>query len=203
MLEELKKRCRGYLGQFFELVKPISRKYEMAVKVSLLPQLRYLLVDTVESARYVADFLKEKGMQKHVLVLENLPQRHEQVSQRVRDLGGEALSDVIDVASTVRNTRVRVAVDYYTQGKVVCADFNQAVTIQRQAGIKHLVTLEGTEFKSGQISGGQHTGLSSMSLGQAQLQKEMKQLQDEITKLEEKCQVELKKSNDLQRKQAQ
>ena len=62
VLDELKKRCRGYLGQFFELIKPISKKYEMACKVSLLPQLRYLLVDTVESSHYVSDFLKEKGI---------------------------------------------------------------------------------------------------------------------------------------------
>lgn len=61
-LEELKRRCRGYLGQFFELVKPISRKYELACKVSLLPCLRYLVVDTAASAKYTAEFLKEKGL---------------------------------------------------------------------------------------------------------------------------------------------
>ena len=34
-LKELKSRCRGYLGQFFELVKPINNNYDIAVKVSL------------------------------------------------------------------------------------------------------------------------------------------------------------------------
>ena len=34
-LKELKSRCRGYQGQFFELVKPINSRYDIAVKVSL------------------------------------------------------------------------------------------------------------------------------------------------------------------------
>lgn len=61
-LEELKRRCRGYLGQFYELLNPISRKYELACKVSLLPCLRYLVVDTAASAKYTTEFLKEKGL---------------------------------------------------------------------------------------------------------------------------------------------
>ena len=113
-LDELKRRCRGYLGQMFELVKPIAKKYELACKVSLLPHLRYLLVDTAASAAYVADFLKEKGLEKHVLVLDNLPQRHESLPLKVRELGGEALSDVIDVASAVRSDAIRKSVDFYT-----------------------------------------------------------------------------------------
>lgn len=61
-MEELKRRCRGFYGQFFELIKPISKKYELAAKVALLPHLRYLIVDTVENSKLVVDFLKEKGL---------------------------------------------------------------------------------------------------------------------------------------------
>jgi hypothetical protein len=35
--------------------------------------LRYLVVDTVQSSMYVTEFLKEKGMRKDVLVLQNIP----------------------------------------------------------------------------------------------------------------------------------
>jgi len=35
ILDELKKRCKGYLGQLYELIKPINKKYDIAVKVSL------------------------------------------------------------------------------------------------------------------------------------------------------------------------
>ena len=73
ILEELKKRCKGYLGQFYELMKPINKKYDVAVKVSLTKCLKFLVVDTVQNSRYVTDFLKEKGLMKEILTLENLP----------------------------------------------------------------------------------------------------------------------------------
>lgn len=60
ILDELKKRCRGYLGQFYELIKPMNKKYETAVKVSMKKCLRFLVVDTVASSKYVTEFLKEK-----------------------------------------------------------------------------------------------------------------------------------------------
>ena len=74
VLDELKKRCRGYLGQFYELIKPINRKYDVAVKVSLTKCLKFLVVDTVQTSKYVTEFLKEKGLMKDVMVLENVPQ---------------------------------------------------------------------------------------------------------------------------------
>lgn len=73
VLDELKKRCKGYLGQLYELLKPINKKYDIAVKVCLTKCLKFLVVDTVQSSRYVTDFLKEKGLMKDVLVLENIP----------------------------------------------------------------------------------------------------------------------------------
>lgn len=50
LLKELKSRCRGYLGQFFELVKPINKKYDISVKVALSKCLKFLVVDTPQSA---------------------------------------------------------------------------------------------------------------------------------------------------------
>ena len=60
MLKELKTRCRGYHGQFYELVKPINARYDIAVKVALSKCLKYLVVDSVESSKIVNEFLKEK-----------------------------------------------------------------------------------------------------------------------------------------------
>lgn len=77
----------------------------------------------------------------------------------------------------------RKAVDFYTQNKVVCTDFSQAIRLQREAGCRNIVTLDGSEFKSGQISGGCHTGLGAMNLGQAQVEQELRQVQGQVTKL--------------------
>jgi len=75
ILKELRSRCRGYFGQFYELIKPINSKYDIAVKVSLKKCLRYLVVDTPESASICNEFLKEKQISKDVLVLSNVPER--------------------------------------------------------------------------------------------------------------------------------
>ena len=83
VLDELKKRCRGYLGQFYELVKPINRKYDVAVKVSLTKCLKFLVVDTVQTSEYVTEFLKEKGLMKEVMVLENVPQQFERSKNQI------------------------------------------------------------------------------------------------------------------------
>ena len=100
ILDELKKRCNGYLGQFYQLIKPINHKYDISVKVSLLKQLKFLVVDTVASFQYVIQFLKEKEIQKDVLVLENIPQKKDKdldISlQKLADNGCEKIRDVID-----------------------------------------------------------------------------------------------------------
>lgn len=74
-LKELKSRCRGYKGQFFELVKPINPSYDIAVKVSLQKCLRMLVVDSAEAALTCSDFLKERSLTMEVLVLQNIPDR--------------------------------------------------------------------------------------------------------------------------------
>lgn len=60
VLKELKGRCKGYLGQFYELIKPINSKYDIAVKVALKKCLRYLVVDSEEAAGICNEFLKRK-----------------------------------------------------------------------------------------------------------------------------------------------
>jgi hypothetical protein len=48
--------------------------------------------------------------------------------------------------------------------KVVCKDFDTAVKLQR-LGLKDIVTYDGTEFKQGLISGGQHKNIFNVNLG--------------------------------------
>ena len=53
----------------------MNKKYELAIKVAMAKQLKLLVVDTAESSKYVTEFLKEKGLQKDVLILENVPMK--------------------------------------------------------------------------------------------------------------------------------
>jgi chromosome segregation ATPase len=75
ILAELRQRCRGYKGQFYELVKPINPSYDIAVKVSLSKCLKMLVVEDTDAAQICSDFLKEKSISLEVLVLSNVPDR--------------------------------------------------------------------------------------------------------------------------------
>ncbi len=84
-----------------------------------------------------------------------------------------------------RHVHLDKAIRYFLADKVVCKDFDTAVKLQRM-GIKDIVTFDGTEFKQGMISGGQHTNIFNVNLGQFTLDREIKKLVDEISHLEKK-----------------
>lgn len=130
-LEELKKRNRGYLGQLYELVKSINAQYDISVKVALKKCLKFLVVDTPQTAEYCTEFLREKGLYKEVVVLSNVPDRKPRVStaQISKDTKGEAnlVYDVIEVSRV--NPAIERAVRYFLNDKVVCKDFDTAVKL--------------------------------------------------------------------------
>ena len=61
-LEELKKYQKGYYGFFYELIHPIQNKYEIAIKVALQNILKMIVVDSIDVAQKVDEFLSEKGL---------------------------------------------------------------------------------------------------------------------------------------------
>ena len=56
-------------------MKPINPKYDIAVKVALGKCLKFLVVDSEETASNVNDFLKEKQITRDLLILANVPAR--------------------------------------------------------------------------------------------------------------------------------
>lgn len=146
------------------MIKSINIKYDIAVKVALSKCLKFLVVDTPETAEYCTEFLKERGLFKEVLVLSNVPERA--INQRLaKDLKGEGhlVYDVIEVNRS--NPHLDRAIRYFLNDKVVCENFDTAVKLQG-IGIRDIVTLEGTEFKQGMISGGHHKNIFAVNLGQ-------------------------------------
>lgn len=126
-------------------------------------------------------------MHQSLLTLENAKPRgkdRNQISQlKLRERGGEFLSDVIDV-SRRNDGLVQRAVDALVGDTIVCPDFDTAVKLQREAGCRNIVTLDGTEFKQGMIAGGLSSqNLSTLHLGAYELDKDIKKLSEQISKL--------------------
>lgn len=64
-------------------------------------------------------------------------------------------------------------------------DFKAAANLQK-LGVKDIVTEDGTEFKQGMISGGQHTNIFNLMFGTNQLDRQITQLVGEVAALEQK-----------------
>jgi chromosome segregation ATPase len=67
-----------------------------------------------------------------------------------------------------QNNQLDKAVRYFCADKVFVKDFQTAANLQK-LGIKDIVTEDGTEFKQGMISGGQHTNIFHLTFGTNQL----------------------------------
>jgi chromosome segregation ATPase len=77
-------------------------------------------------------------------------------------------------------------VEYFVNDKIVCSTFENAMKLQRECKITNIVTYEGTEFKQGMVSGGQHTSnIFNLSLGSSELDRDIKKLSAKIQKLSE------------------
>ena len=135
ILQELKRKCKGYYGQVYELVKPIHKKYDVSVKIGLCKTLRYLVVDTVSSSQYCTEFLKEKGLRKDVLVLENIPEYRRKegsiTAEQLKRYEAEFLSNVVDVTRK-GDGKVQEAINFFVKDKLVCKDFDMAMKLQRE-----------------------------------------------------------------------
>lgn len=147
------------------------------MKVALSKCLKFLVVDTAATAEQCTDYLKEKGLFKELLVLENVPDR--QVKNHLtKELKGEGhlVYDIIEVSRNF--SHLDRAMRYFLADKVVCKDFDTAVKLQRIT--KDIITHDGTEFKQGMISGGTHKNIFGVNLGQLTLDRDIRKLTEEI-----------------------
>ena len=91
--------------------------------------------------------------------------------------------DVIEVAKGIPN--LEKAVRYFIGNKVVANDFEQATDFKKQ-GVKDVITLNGTSFKEGMVSGGIQKGLFDVKLGSVQKDAEISKLVNRVGVLEKK-----------------
>lgn len=82
------------------MIKSINIKFDIAIKVALSKCLKFLVVDTPETAVYCTEFLKEKGLFKEVLVLSNVPERqvNHKLAKDLKAADAHLIYDVIEVS---------------------------------------------------------------------------------------------------------
>ena len=186
-LEDLRKHQKGYHGFFYELVHPIQSKYEIAIKVALQGALKLLVVDSVDVAQKVDEYLTEKGLYLDCLILEKVPTNtNNNIHSKRKKLEGRGhmIADVVDWDKGIKD--LENALKYFCGDKVVCLDTELKESLYlSNKGFKRVITLDGTSLTNGMFEGGHQSNIFDKTLGSAKQDRVMKEKNQALSKVTE------------------
>ena len=142
-------------GFLFELIKPLQKKFELSIKVSLLRYLDYLVVENYETSVKVSEFLQNNEINCDVLVLENIPKVKE-VDQTKRLKVGNEGNFIYDLIESKKKS-VENAIKFFLKDLILCKPEN--IPILRKRGFRKFITEDGTVYRKDYISGGNYKNL--------------------------------------------
>lgn len=156
LYQNLHQLAKGFRGELASLLKAIQPKYEVALKIALGKALNYLVVDREETAQICSEILRDQGMMKDILILENIPTVNPKNIQTLRgQLGTSGLpaSDVIEFERSVPG--LEKAVLHLLNGKIVCETLDKGESVRKKNLdlVKQIITLDGNVFKKGCVVG--------------------------------------------------
>ena len=171
-------------GFLFELIKPLQKKFELPIKVSLLRYLDYLVVENYETSVKVSEFLQNNEINCDVLVLENIPNVKE-VDQTKRLKVGSEGNFIYDLIESKKKS-VENAIKFFLKDLILCKPEN--ISILRERGFRKFITEDGTVYRKNNISGGNYKNLERYNFiykTKEESEKIIEQLKKDIDKLSE------------------
>ena len=128
LIEHIRTKLKGCYGFLRQLVHASQKKYELALKAALGNYLTSLVVDDESTAISCKVFLKDNGIMKDIIILNNIPKKTHasNIESAIR------LIDVIEYNGSIKG--LKEAIMYLAKDKVICEDikekkFNDAVTL--------------------------------------------------------------------------
>ena len=171
-------------GFLFELIKPLQKKFELPIKVSLLRYLDYLVVENYETSVKVSEFLQNNEINCDVLVLENIPKVKE-VDQTNRLKVGSEGNFIFDLIESKKKS-VENAIKFFLKDLILCKPEN--ISTLRERGFRKFITEDGTVYRRNNISGGNYKNLERYNFiykTKEESDKIIDQLKKDIDKLSE------------------
>ena len=171
-------------GFLFELIKPLQKKFELSIKVSLLRYLDYLVVENYETSVKVSEFLQNNEINCDVLVLENIPKVKE-VDQTKRLKVGSEGNFIYDLIESKKKS-VENAIKFFLKDLILCKPEN--IPVLRERGFRKFITEDGTVYRKNYISGGNYKNLERYNFiykTKEESDKIISQLKTDINKLTE------------------
>ena len=154
IVEFISKNDKVY-GFLFELIKPLQKKFELPIKISLLKYLDYLVVENYETSVKASEFLQNNEINCDVLVLENIPTVKE-VDQAKRLKVGAEGNFILDLIESKKKS-VENAIKYFLKDLILCKPEN--ISSLREKGFYKFITEDGTVYRKNNISGGNYKNL--------------------------------------------
>lgn len=171
-------------GFLFELIKPLQKKFELPIKVSLLKYLDYLVVENYETSVKISEFLQNNELNADVLVLENIPTVKEIDQTKRIKLGSEG-NFIYDLIESKKKS-VENAIKFFLRDLILCNPEN--IHTLRQRGFRNFITEDGTVYRKHNITGGNYKNLDRYNFiykTKEESEKIIKDLKKDIDKLSE------------------
>lgn len=184
ILDDMIRHRKGIKGLLDDLITPIQPKYTHAIQACLGGILNYLVVDTVDTAQYVHQKLRDHGIIKEVLVLENIPET--KISETLRHSVsnfGCLLSDVINYD---KNYGLDKALALLIGNKALAENLENANSLRQVRGIKLVVTIDGICIKNGMISSAPAVKkFNKVSQRKIEVEKEAEDARNELQRIQQ------------------
>lgn len=179
-------RISGVVGFLNELIQPIHKKYELAIKVSLLKHLNYLVVEDFVSAKKCLNYFDENDISQEVLVLEQLPNYNNSNSLNENFSSISQYGTPIINLILIKKQEIRPVLNHFLKNLFFCSEKLNISKLQ-SLGFKNIILIDGTVIKKGVFTGGTYKNLLSFEnefdSDFHSLTKEQKTLETKIEKL--------------------
>jgi len=193
---------KGFREDISTLVSPLRPEFELPVRIALGAAMDYLVVDTMEVAKNINAILREKGLQKDVLILENIPDAKKELNANLIGNYGLLAENTLTFRREIPN--LDKAITFLLQGKIICENAKQADTIKnnfkkkKALMPKEIITHDGLVIRQGFIT--TYGNIERMKEGGKKFTKllDQKSLEMRVTKEQEieKIKLELKKNEE-------
>ena len=147
---------KGFREDISSLITPLRPEYDLPLRIAFGPALDYIVVDTVEVAKNINTILREKGLQRDVLILENIPEVKNGINANLIGNNGLLAENTLSFRREIQGMESAIA--FLLQGKVICETGKQAEAIKsnfskKKANMpKEIITYDGIIIRQGVIT---------------------------------------------------
>lgn len=179
----------GIIGFLNELVYPLHKKYELALKVALSKYLNYLIVDNYHTAKQCMKFFDENDISQDILVLDQVPLINSPFNNDSITQYGTLMTSLV----LEKKKEVKPVINYFLKNLFFCHE-KESIRKLQTLGCKSIILIDGTIIKKGVITGGAYNNLIALENDFSEVDKKIKDQKE----LEQRLEKESNKIHSLE-----